>query len=234
VSADTGGPCVSDPDKSLHTGFSTGLSYQYDGAFGRIDLGPYFDNCGDAAVPSATSAWLTISGEQSGNGHQYIQLGIVSCDAWTLTYCYGDAPHFVGSISGCLGFGGTVYPFTWDIGVADYNSHVYRVSQATSNGDWYFFIDNQQRAVVNANDPNIWCWDDGRTRAEFFAERWNRGDSLGDSLGAVFMNDLQYFREDTNQWYVPVGTACVAEPTSGIGRSFCTHFNGTMWAYTLY
>lgn len=224
------GPCVAD-EENFQTGFSTSESAYNKGVYGYIDLpgGTTFDNCGDIGYPSAASAWLGITGTGVYGSGAIIQIGIIQCDSISFpTFCVGSNPHFAGSWTGCLPGSVTV-----DFGEADLGRHHYRLSQAQSNGDWYFYVDNVLKKVLSTSDPMIYCWDNLATRAEFFVEKHNRADDTGNiANNYVLFDTLKHYRSNVNEWWAEVGTACAKEPATGYGSQFCSHDQDSMLIFT--
>lgn len=236
IKAASGGACVADSDHSFPTGFSTGTSFSYEGVRARMAVSSAsgaFENCGDlVGDPSASSLWVAISGSDVITYHPpIIQVGIVRCDSGPIYgWCQGENPHYVLSYQGCLPAGAT----NIDLGTADFSYHDYAVIHSLVDDNWYIYIDSSVVRTVNGADPQISCWDNAaKHRAQWFGERWNRGDSLGSPTYVALIWNAQYWHE-TLGWLTPSGSACTTAPLTGIGRSYCSRTDGSASFYTIY
>lgn len=233
VAAASGGACTSD-----HTSAWAGIGSSAgsrNGVQAVIDLpdATTFTNCGDVSVPSATSAWIGMQGNDPNvlNHGQIMQIGVTECDNVVFnlpSYCNDDGgkPHFFFAKGGCTA---PLFNVISDLGDADYNSHVYLVDRVNvTSGDWRFYIDGLLKVTVASTDPYIFCWDDISSRtANISGERWNRGDSWGPANGnqhTAFTN--MWFRVGSTWVEQNAGSGCSVTPTTGVGTSHCLRTDG--------
>ena len=130
---------------------------------------------------NGTMAWVSVeagnTNPQYGNLDAILQIGIIRCADLGVAACKGNsaAPRYFWAYGGCNG----AFPNPRDLGQADYWNHKYQVIQSGST--WYLTIDGITKASILNSHSSIACWSSGDLNAGIFAEKWDRGDSFGNS-----------------------------------------------------
>lgn len=160
-----------------------------------------------------------------------VQIGVTRCTYALYAACSSSVPHFFWARGGC----GIFAPVPWDLGTTSWQgTHLYSI--VTLNNSWRLEIDGEFKASISKTDNGINCWSTQDTKADWLAERWDRGDSTG-SNGATSQRSqftsLRYAVQASNLWVSPTLTSCYNSKTTGAGRFVCSYGSDLVHVWSL-
>jgi hypothetical protein len=221
--------CTSIPPINGHTGDEWGGNHY--GVKGTIDIysTTYFRACDTAGNvhidDNGVNVYVGIEGPSS-NSAAILQIGIANChDAGTPpadSACGNGKEHtlrYYYAYGGCNG----VNPNPKDLGAANASPHVYEVF--LSGTMWVFKIDGVTKVTLFNTNSSISCWINGTTKSPaWYAERWDNGDSYGDTSGHEILITQRYYTNVADGAYIQalISSSCVID-----GDAHCTHPNNT-------
>lgn len=181
------------------------------------------------------SNWVAIEpgsgSNQYSNGNAILQIGVTRCTSIAYAACSNSVPHFWWSRGGCSGY----LPVPFDLGQTSWSStHAYEIDQ--SGGNFVLKIDGLNKVSISKTAAPITCWTNQDTRADWAAERFDRGDSTG-SNGATSQRSqftgLRYATYANNVWVSPSLSSCYNTYPSGAGRYVCAYGSDLVHVWTL-
>lgn len=194
---------------------------------------PHFWACsGTSAGNDGTMGWVNIvpgSTAPSSTPEMIVQVGIVRCTVVLAFVCTNSVPHFTWAHGGC-GWPIVNPPDLEDLGETTYlGTHNYEI--VWESNLWKFKIDGVTKASLTTTADSVDCWITNDRRADWFAERYDRGDSVG-SNGTTSQR-MQFtamrYKYDSTSYITPVISSCAFnEDPSGAGRYVCST-GGSDW-----
>jgi hypothetical protein len=232
-----GGTCVDTAVVNLFSGEVRDVTQLANGVSANVYTAgsAYFYACSLSSPGNdAASAWVSIepgSGNPTHSSDTILQIGIVRCTSGLYSACNAGVVHYFWAYGGCL----LSKPYPRDLGSTVHGTHPYEISL---NGSTYELkIAGVIRATIPKDNSGIGCWTNGDTRATWFAERLDHGDSVGSngSTSQRLQFNNMYYRTGST-WIAPALTSCINDVPTGIGRYVCTNGSSTNWfdVWTIY
>ena len=182
------GPTTTDHAGQRNT--TSSPTYSRSGVKATINLSEQdFDIClGGDSNHEGPSIWVSIEPKLLGDPTKIIQVGIQECRHPFEDSCQGENnPYFFWAFGGCFPW----TPVPSSLGPADLGVHNLAIYLNTDDF-WYINIDGGDWEA-RVPDSYVDCWTNGLRSANYFAERWDRGDSTGTSPAPLsFLTDAYY------------------------------------------
>lgn len=174
-------PCGDLPAHNRHQGMIKASNGAVPATYVAAYITPgreFFGPCSTGTGPfqhDGTFAYISIEPDPVTGKTGIMQIGVTTCADSAYTFCQGKGvPHYFIGILAC-----DFSRHAWDLGAANYNRLPYRIQHNGSQNRWEFVLNGVIKLTVADSSSMISCWGDLESRANWFTETWDEGDSIG-------------------------------------------------------